>query len=174
MWALSLVRSSASVTAAAPELVMSNSTAPAGTVAGLGSQPCDVIWILTMLDLSPAAAPVPPVDPLALDPELEQPAATRARLAASTAAAAPRRLALLPLVRTIKSSSRLTDRKGKKGKEDLLLLGGLPDGGCRRGRRRARLLRRAARGPGHQRQHRYQVGEPRDDLDPHREGLDAQ
>src|SRR5690349_12240852 len=117
MWALSLVRSSASVTAAAPELVMSNSTAPAGTLAGLGSQPCDVIWILTVLDLSPAAAAVP-VDPLAPEPEpeLAHPAATRARLAASTAAAAPRRLARIPLLRTIKNSSRLTDRKERTGR----------------------------------------------------------
>jgi hypothetical protein len=118
MWALSLVRSSASVTAAAPELVMSNSTAPAGTLAGLGSQPCDVIWILTVLDLSPAAAAAPPpVDPLALEPEpeLAHPDAARARLAASTAAAAPRRLHRIPLLRTIKSSSRLTDRKEKQG-----------------------------------------------------------
>src|SRR6185437_2812564 len=93
------------------ELVMSNSTAPAGTLAGLGSQPCDVIWILTVLDLSPAAAAVP-VDPLAPEPEpeLAHPAATRARLAASTATAAPRRLARIPLLRTIKNSSRLTDR----------------------------------------------------------------
>jgi hypothetical protein len=70
MRALSLVRSSASVTAAAPELVMSNSTAPAGTLAGLGSQPCDVIWILTVLDVSPAAAAPPPHTVAAHDQEL--------------------------------------------------------------------------------------------------------
>ena len=67
MWALSEVRSSASDTEPAPELVTSNSTAPAGTLAGLGSQPSDVRLILTVLDLSPLAAAAP-VDPFALEP----------------------------------------------------------------------------------------------------------
>src|SRR5689334_17529937 len=89
---------------------MSNSTAPAGTLAGLGSQPCDVIWILTVLDLSPAAAAVPPAGPLAPEPELAHPDATRTRQA-STAAAAPRRLHRIPLLRTIRNSSRSADRK---------------------------------------------------------------
>jgi len=63
------VRSSVSDTEPAPALVTSNSTAPAGTLAGLGSQPCDVRLILTVLDLSPLAAAAP-VDPFALELEL--------------------------------------------------------------------------------------------------------
>ena len=84
MWARSEVRSSASDTPPAPELVTSNSTGPAGTLAGLGSQPCDVRSILTVLDLSALAAV--PADPFELEPEfeLEHPDATRARLAAIT------------------------------------------------------------------------------------------
>ena len=116
MWALSEVRSSASDTEPAPELVTSNSTAPAGTLAGLGSQPSDVRLILTVLDLSPLAAAAP-VDPFALEPEpeLEHPDATSARLAATIAAAAPRRLVRIPSLLTIEDSSRLTERK-KEGR----------------------------------------------------------
>jgi hypothetical protein len=97
-------------------LVTSNSTAPAGTLAGLGSQPSDVRLILTVLDLSPLAAAAP-VDPFApeLEAELEHPDATSARLAATIAAAAPRRRHRIPSLLTIEDSSRLTDRKGRKG-----------------------------------------------------------
>src|SRR5436190_10320691 len=115
MWALSEVRSSASDTEPAPELVTLNSTGPAGTVAGLGSQPSDVKLIVTVLDLSSLAAAAP-VDPFALElePELEHPDATSAKLTATIAAAAPRRLDRIPSLRTIENSSRLTDRKRKE------------------------------------------------------------
>src|ERR1700759_30452 len=97
MWARSEVRSSASGTAPAPLWEPSTSTAPAGTLAGLGWQPCDVSSILTVLDLSPAAAAAP-VAALAPEPEpeLAHPEATRARLAATIAAAAPRRRHRIP------------------------------------------------------------------------------
>jgi hypothetical protein len=106
MWALSEVRSSASDTEPAPELVTLKSTAPAGTLAGLGSQPSDVRLIVTVLDLSPLAAPAP-VDSFAFEPELEHPDATSARLAATIAAAAPRRLVRIPSLLTIESSLTL-------------------------------------------------------------------
>ena len=111
-------------------MVTSNSTAPAGTLAGLGSQPSDVRLILTVLDLSPLAAAAP-VDPFAPEPELEHPDATSARLAATIAAAAPRRLDRIPSLLTIESSSRLTDRRteGRNGQGSRLLLRGLPDDG---------------------------------------------
>jgi hypothetical protein len=73
----------------------------------LGSQPCDVRTIVTVLDLSPAAAAAPVVPfELEPEPELEHPDATRARLATATAAA-PRRLHRLPSLLTIEGSSRL-------------------------------------------------------------------
>jgi hypothetical protein len=64
--------------------------------------------MLTVLDLSPAAAAAPVV-PFELEPELEleHPDATRARLAATIAAAAPRRLHRIPSLLTIEGSSRL-------------------------------------------------------------------
>jgi hypothetical protein len=66
---------------------------------------------MTVLDLSALAAV--PVEPFELEPELEleHPDATRARLAATIAAAAPRRLHRIPSLRTMKNSSRLADRK---------------------------------------------------------------
>jgi len=69
--------------------------------------------IVTVLDLSAFAAV--PVDPFEPELELEHPDATRARLAATIAAAVPLRLHRIPSLRTIESSSRLTDRKEKKG-----------------------------------------------------------
>jgi hypothetical protein len=61
---------------------------------------------LTVLDLSPLAAAAS-VDPFELEPELEHPEATSARLAATIAAAAPRRLVRIPSLLTIERSSRL-------------------------------------------------------------------
>ena len=78
-------------------------------MAGLGSQPSDVRLILTVLDLSPLAAA--PVDPFALEPELEHPDTTSARLAAIIAAAAPRRLVRVPSLLTIEGSSRSVERR---------------------------------------------------------------
>jgi hypothetical protein len=111
-WALSELRSSASDTEPAPELVTSNSTGPAGTLAGLGSQPSDVRLILTVLDLSSLAAAAP-VDPFAPEPEpeLEHPDATSARLATTIAAAAPRRLARVPSLLTLGDSSRSVEQR---------------------------------------------------------------
>jgi hypothetical protein len=81
-------------------------------LAGLGSQPSDVRLILTVLDLSPLAAAAP-VDPLApeLEPELEHPDATSARLAATIAAAAPRRLHRTPSLLTTEGSSRSVEQR---------------------------------------------------------------
>src|SRR5882757_6463984 len=71
--------SSASVTLAEPELVMENLTGPAGTLAGVGSQPASDSAIFTSA-VGPLGAAAP--DP----PELPQPASN---VAAQTSAAAP-------------------------------------------------------------------------------------
>src|SRR4029077_19223820 len=118
-----------------------------------------------------------------LEPELEHPDATRARLAAAIAAAAPRRLQRLNSLLTIAGSSRLTgpgrtERAPAYGYRaagvrvpSRLPLGRLPDDGG--GGDWAPRPGRPGR-PGHDHDHRHQVGEPGHDLDPGRVGLDTQ
>jgi hypothetical protein len=86
---------------------------------------------LTVLDSSPLAAAAP-VDPFALEfePELEHPDATSARLAATIAATAPRRLVRIPSLLTIEGSSRSVDQRLIAKKDRGPGCDGVPRGYC--------------------------------------------